>query len=119
MQISDNDHLVDEADRLIERTGHRIQQYRQHVWRLEDEGRESEGATLVLVRLQRVLTRLQLYRSVIQDDNDFLDFQTTTMHHTRSRAQVGPFSKRTRTESLIRLTREPLINPANMAHWRH
>ena len=92
MRIIDNDHLVNEADCLIERTGHRIQQYRQHVWRLEDQGRESEGATLVLGRLRRVLTRLQLYRSVIRNDNDILDIQTT-LHHASSRGQLGRVSE--------------------------
>src|SRR5215467_4159676 len=61
------DHLVVEADHLVERTKHRIDQYRRHIESMEHEGRESEGATLVLKRLQRVAVRLQIYRDMLQD----------------------------------------------------
>ena len=64
------DHLVVEADHLVERTKHRIDQYRRHIESMEHEGRESEGATLVLKRLQRVAVRLQIYRDMLQDGDD-------------------------------------------------
>jgi hypothetical protein len=66
-------HLASETDCLIERTVHRIQQYHRHIRSLENDGRESEGAVLVLGRLQRVMTRLQLYRSVMECDADTPD----------------------------------------------
>jgi len=65
-----SDHLVAEADYLVERTKHRIDQYRRHIESMEHEGRESEGATLVLKRLQRVAVRLQIYRDMLEDGED-------------------------------------------------
>lgn len=57
-----------DADRIAERTRCRIEQYRHHIESMEQDGRESEGAVLVMARLQRVAIRLQLYRKLLQYD---------------------------------------------------
>ena len=56
-----------EADEIVERTECRIAQYLRHIGNLEQCGRESEGAALVLARLQRVAVRLRLYRKLLQN----------------------------------------------------
>jgi len=62
------DDPVADADHTVERTKCRIEQYRRHIQSMERDGRESEGAALVLARLQRVVIRLQLYRKVLQNE---------------------------------------------------
>jgi hypothetical protein len=62
------DDLITDADHIVERTKCRIAQYRHHIENMEKSGRESEGATLVLARLQRALARLQLYSKLLQHD---------------------------------------------------
>jgi hypothetical protein len=74
MLIAEVDDLLTETDDVVERTRHRIALYRRHIEDMEREGRESEGAALVLTRLQRVLVRLQLYRNLLQHDRDVVRF---------------------------------------------
>lgn len=63
-----SDASIADADRIAERTRCRIEQYRHHIASMEQDGRETEGAVLVMARLQRVALRLQLYRKLLQDD---------------------------------------------------
>jgi hypothetical protein len=61
--------LIAEADQLVDRANHRIEQYRRHIESMECGCRESEGAVLVLSRLERTVIRLQLYRDILKNDD--------------------------------------------------
>jgi hypothetical protein len=58
--------LITETDHLVERVNFRIEQYRRHIQSMEREGRESDGAALVLQRLERAVVRLQLCRNMLK-----------------------------------------------------
>ena len=62
------ENLIAEADQLVDRANLRIEQYRRHIERMERGSRESEGAVLVLSRLENVMIRLCLYRDVLKNE---------------------------------------------------
>jgi hypothetical protein len=57
--------LIAEADRLIDRAVLRIAQYQRHADELRRAGRDSEGARLLLHRMQISLARLRIYRDAL------------------------------------------------------
>jgi hypothetical protein len=66
--MESTDNLIAEADQLVDRANLRIEQYRRHIESMERECRESEGAALVLSRLENVMIRLCLYRDVLKNE---------------------------------------------------
>jgi hypothetical protein len=60
--------LIAEADQLVDRANFRIEQYRRHIENMERGCLESEGAALVLSRLENVVIRLRLYRDVLSNE---------------------------------------------------
>jgi hypothetical protein len=60
--------LIAEADQLIDRADSRIELYRRHIENMERGCLESEGAALVLGRLENVAIRLRLYRDVLENE---------------------------------------------------
>ena len=62
------ENLIAEADQLVDRANLRIEQYRRHIESMERACRESEGAALVLSRLENVMIRLRLYRDVLKNE---------------------------------------------------
>jgi hypothetical protein len=66
MAMDPTGNLIAEADQLVVRANLRIDQYRRHIANMERECRESEGAVLVLRRLESAVIRLQLYRDMLK-----------------------------------------------------
>jgi hypothetical protein len=53
---------------------------------MEREYRESEGAVLVLSRLERAAIRLQLYRDMLKNDGGALDIMQSELQKAPARA---------------------------------
>jgi hypothetical protein len=68
MTMDPTENLIAEADQLVDRANLRIEQYRRHIECMERACRESEGAALVLSRLENVMIRLRLYREVLKNE---------------------------------------------------
>jgi hypothetical protein len=66
--------LITETDHLVDRVNFRIEQYRRHIQSMEREGRESDGAALVLQRLESAVVRLQLCRDMLESDGNTMKF---------------------------------------------
>lgn len=62
--------LITETDHLVDRVNFRIEQYRRHIESMQREGRESDGAALVLQRLEDAVVRLQLCRDMLESDGN-------------------------------------------------
>ena len=81
--------LIAEADHLVDRANVRIEQYRRHIVSMEREYRESEGAVLVLGRLERALARLQLYRDMLRSDGSALEFMQSELEKAPERRRTA------------------------------
>ena len=62
--------LITETDHLVDRVNFRIEQYRRHIESMQREGRESDGAALVLQRLEGAVVPLQLCRDMLESDGN-------------------------------------------------
>ena len=66
--------LITETDHLVDRVNFRIEQYRRHIESMQREGRESDGAALVLQRMEGAVVRLQLCRDMLESDGNARKF---------------------------------------------
>jgi hypothetical protein len=62
--------MLTETDHLVDRVNFRIEQYRRHIRSMERDGRESDGAALVLRRLESAVVRLHPCGDTLESDDN-------------------------------------------------